>query len=171
MLWTKLGKIPRKRLAWIRWGQKKVFSPNMCINMWTSRCWLIQTCGNTVSSGPSNVLFQWFWDWKSSNGGEGTRMTAHCASPLDSNLEVPPHRHSRYHVRCHSRYLGKKSGTKMSKFRGFIDPSDQNELYHTPLLSKIWDLGLDEKSTISTEESSPLDNCEYMEGQREGRQQ
>ena len=31
-------------------------------------------------------------------------------------------------------------GTKIFKFRRFIDPSDQNELYHIPLLSKIWDL-------------------------------
>ena len=31
--------------------------------------------------------------------------------------------------------------TKIFKFRWFLGPSDQNELYHTPLLSKIWDLG------------------------------
>ena len=35
----------------------------------------------------------------------------------------------------------------MFKFRGFIDPSDQNELYHTPLQSKIWDLTERNKNT------------------------
>ena len=43
-------------------------------------------------------------------------------------------------VRCHLRSMGTKSGTNIFKFRGFIDPSDQNEQYHTSLLSKIWDL-------------------------------
>ena len=33
--------------------------------------------------------------------------------------------------------LGDKIQGKMSKFRGFIDPSDQNELYQTPSLSNI----------------------------------
>ena len=27
------------------------------------------------------------------------------------------------------------------KFKWFLGPADQNELYHTPLLSKIWGLG------------------------------
>ena len=27
------------------------------------------------------------------------------------------------------------------KFRWFLGPSDQNEIYHSPLLSKIWDIG------------------------------
>ena len=40
----------------------------------------------------------------------------------------------------HSRSLETKPGTKMFKLRGLIDPSDQNEQCHTPLLSKIWDL-------------------------------
>ena len=31
--------------------------------------------------------------------------------------------------------------TKIVKFRWFLGPSDQNKLYDTPLLSKIWDLG------------------------------
>ena len=30
--------------------------------------------------------------------------------------------------------LGTKSGTNIFKFKWFIDPSDQNEQYHTPLL-------------------------------------
>ena len=32
------------------------------------------------------------------------------------------------------------SETKIFKFRWFLGPSEQNELYHTPILSKIWDL-------------------------------
>ena len=36
---------------------------------------------------------------------------------------------------------GTKFETKMFKVRWFLVPSDQNELYHTPLLSEIWGLG------------------------------
>ena len=32
------------------------------------------------------------------------------------------------------------SGTKIFKFRWFLGPSEHNELYHTPLQSKTWDL-------------------------------
>ena len=39
--------------------------------------------------------------------------------------------------RCESRSLGTKLKPKNCEFGSFIDPSDQNELYHTPLLSKI----------------------------------
>ena len=38
------------------------------------------------------------------------------------------------------RSLGTTFETKIFKFRWFISPSYQNELYHTTLLSKIWDL-------------------------------
>ena len=39
---------------------------------------------------------------------------------------------------CHPlRSLGTNFETKIVKFRWFLGPSDQNELYHTPLLSKI----------------------------------
>ena len=59
-------------------------------------------------------------------------------------FEVPP----RCHLRSFgaairgpwSKTLGTKSRTNIFKFLGFIDHSDQNELYHTPLLSKIWEL-------------------------------
>ena len=54
----------------------------------------------------------------------------------------------RYHLRSFgaairgpwSKPLGTKSRTNIFKFLGSIDHSDQNELYHTPLLSKIWEL-------------------------------
>ena len=36
-----------------------------------------------------------------------------------------------------SKPLGTNFESKIFKFRGFLGPSDQNELYHTPLLSKI----------------------------------
>ena len=39
-----------------------------------------------------------------------------------------------------SKPLGTNFETKIFKFWWFLGPSDQNELYHTPLLSKIWDL-------------------------------
>ena len=49
---------------------------------------------------------------------------------------------SRHSTRCAaSKPLGTKFETKIFKFRWFLGPSDQNELYHTPLLFKIWDLG------------------------------
>ena len=32
---------------------------------------------------------------------------------------------------------------RRGQFRWFLDPSDQNELYHTPSYSKIWDLSRD----------------------------
>ena len=50
---------------------------------------------------------------------------------------------------CHSRSLLRTQGikflTNIFKFRGFIDPSDQNELYHTSLLSKIRGLSVRKK--------------------------
>ena len=42
--------------------------------------------------------------------------------------------------RRESRSLGTKWKPKNVEFWPFIDPSGQNQLYHTPLLSKIWDL-------------------------------
>ena len=36
---------------------------------------------------------------------------------------------------------GENFETKFFKFRWLVDPFDQTELYHTPLLSKILDLG------------------------------
>ena len=39
-----------------------------------------------------------------------------------------------------SRSLGTKWKPKNVEFWAFVDPSGQNQLYHTPLLSKIWDL-------------------------------
>ena len=45
-----------------------------------------------------------------------------CHSRHSRYKPCAPHRHSNF------------------KFRGFVDPSDQNELYRTPLISKIWDL-------------------------------
>ena len=44
---------------------------------------------------------------------------------------------SKPQVRRASKPLGTNFETKIFKFRWFLGPSDQNELYHTPLLSKI----------------------------------
>ena len=66
------------------------------------------------------------------------------APPLETPappLETPWRRASKPQVRRASKPLGTKFETKIFKFRWFLGPSDQNELYHTPLLSKIWDLG------------------------------
>ena len=51
---------------------------------------------------------------------QGPQMTSHSAP----SFEVP----------------GDKIQDQNIQVLGFIDPSDQNEQYHTPLLSKIWDL-------------------------------
>ena len=56
-------------------------------------------------------------------------------------LETPWRCASKPQVRRASKPLGTNFETKIFKFRWFLGPSDQNELYHTPLLSKIWDLG------------------------------
>ena len=69
----------------------------------------------------------------------GPRMAAGC-----NTMQHPPC--------CHSRSLFKTQGikflTNIFKFKGFIDPSDQNELYHTPLLSKIWGLSFRRKKLL-----------------------
>ena len=48
---------------------------------------------------------------------------------------------SRSDVRVASRSQGTNFENKISNFRCFFGHSDRNELYHTPLLSKIWGLG------------------------------
>ena len=50
--------------------------------------------------------------------------------------------------RRESRSLGTKWKPKNFEFLAFIDPSGQNQLYHTPLLSKIWDLN-DRKKIVN----------------------
>ena len=48
--------------------------------------------------------------------------------------------HSRSHVVAPFEVQDTNSRTKIFQFRAFLGPSDQNQLYHTPLLSKIWGL-------------------------------
>ena len=52
-------------------------------------------------------------------------------------LEVSSWVASRSHVRVASRSQGTNFETKIFNFRCFFGPSGRNELYHTPLLSKI----------------------------------
>ena len=62
------------------------------------------------------------------------------ALPLETPappLETPWRCASKPQVRRASKPLGTNFETKIFKFRWFLGPSDQNELYHTPLLSKI----------------------------------
>ena len=62
------------------------------------------------------------------------------APPLETPappLETPWRRASKPQVRRASKRLGTNFETKIFKFRWFLGTSDQNELYHTPLLSKI----------------------------------
>ena len=47
--------------------------------------------------------------------------------------------------RRESRSLGTKLKPQKIEFGAFIGPSGQNQLYHTPLLLKIWDLTKNEK--------------------------
>ena len=49
---------------------------------------------------------------------------------------------------CESKPLGTKLKFNIFEFTAFIDTSDQNQLYHTPLLSKIWDLS-DRKKLVN----------------------
>ena len=76
-------------------------------------------------------------------GFEGRRWL----NPTSPCLETPPavprnpfYHASKPHLRRASRSLGTKSGPKIFKFRWFLGPSEQNELYHIPLQSKIRDL-------------------------------
>merc|ERR1712218_129941 len=62
------------------------------------------------------------------------------ALPLETPWRRPSkplRRPSKPKVRRASKPLGTNFETKIFKFRWFLGPSDQNELYHTPLLSKI----------------------------------
>ena len=63
-----------------------------------------------------------------------------CLETPDSVPRNPWFHASKPHLRRASKPLGTKSETKIFKFRWFLGPSEQNELYHTPILSKIWDL-------------------------------
>merc|ERR1712117_409812 len=58
-------------------------------------------------------------------------------NPMAPRLETPAPRLETPWRRA-SKPLGTKFETKIFKFRWFLGPSDQNELYHTPLLSKIF---------------------------------
>ena len=62
---------------------------------------------------------------------------APCLETPAPPLETPWRRASKPQVRRASKPLGTNFETKIFKFRWFLGPSDQNELYHTPLLSKI----------------------------------
>ena len=61
--------------------------------------------------------------------------------PMLLPLETPCCCASKPQVRRALKPLGANFETKIFKFCWFLDPSDQNELYHTPLLSKMWDIG------------------------------
>ena len=79
--------------------------------------------------------------WKSDY--QGPRGTARNDKSLKCFISAPPLQTplrcaSKPQVRRASKPLGTKFQTKIFKFRWFLGPSD---LYHTPSLSKIWDLG------------------------------
>ena len=55
-------------------------------------------------------------------------------------IRGPMRHNTRYSLAARYEVLDTKSRTKFFQFRWFIDPCDPNQLYHTSLLSKIWDL-------------------------------
>ena len=75
------------------------------------------------------------------HGAAPPNPIALCLETPAPPLQTPSRCASKPQVRRASKPLGTKFETKIFKFRWFLGPSDQNELYHTPLLSKIWDLG------------------------------
>merc|ERR1712218_629398 len=78
--------------------------------------------------------------WRRPSKPHGAAPRNPMAPPLETPappLETPWRRASKPQVRRASKPLGTKFETKIFKFRWFLGPSDQNELYHTPLLSKI----------------------------------
>ena len=81
---------------------------------------------------------------RSSRGGAiGPRPMAPPLKVRAAPLEVQWRRLSRSAVWHPSRSQGTNFETKIVRFRWFLGNSDQSELYHTPLLSIIWDLGDD----------------------------
>ena len=80
----------------------------------------------------------------SRQGEEGFRGTAGGVSRQGETPPAMPPNTSRRALKPHlcraSKPLGTESGTKIFKFRLFLGFSEQNEIYHTPLQSKIWDL-------------------------------
>ena len=69
--------------------------------------------------------------------GPGFYLQGFLRRDLEWQQEGPRYQHNCAAVRGPpSKPLGVKSRTKIFKFRGFIDVSDQNELYHTTLLLK-----------------------------------
>ena len=75
------------------------------------------------------------------HGAAPPNPIALCLETPAPPLQTPSRCASKPQVRRASKPLGTKFETKIFKFWWFLGPSDQNELYHTPLLSKIWDLG------------------------------
>ena len=70
---------------------------------------------------------------------DSQRRGPRLAAPL-MWVKVPWRRESRSLVAPRVEVPGDKMKTQKCWVWAFIDPSGQNQLYHTPLLSKIWDL-------------------------------
>ena len=81
---------------------------------------------------------QLFWVFIVSPGTSTRGATRDLAGDLDSNL-----------WRRESRSLGTKWKPKNVEFWPLADTSGQNQLYHTPLLSKIWDLNDRRKKIVN----------------------
>ena len=65
------------------------------------------------------------------------KVRAGCLEVPAGSLEVSLPVASRSYVQVASRSQGTNFETKILNFGCFFGPSDRNELYHTPLLSKI----------------------------------
>ena len=94
----------------------------------------------------NGVWYSWIWLEGPINAQNSTFLGFHFVPrDLDSRRHKGPRLAAPWDLdsnqwRCESRSLGTKWKPKNFEFLPFIDPSGQNQLYHTPLLSKIWDL-------------------------------
>ena len=111
----------------------------------------------------NGVWYSWFWPEGSINAQNSTFLGFHFV-PRD--LDLRRHKGLRLAApwdldsnqrRRESRFLGTKWKPKLFEFWSFIDPSGQNQLYHTPLLSKIWDLNNGKKMV-----NNPFNMCKLL---------
>ena len=99
--------------------------------------WKIMGCGIADYQGPRGTAPN---DKSLKSFISGAAPRNPLALPLETPappLETPWRCASKPQVHRASKPLGTNFETKIFKFRWFLGPSDQNELYHTPLLSKI----------------------------------
>ena len=120
------------------YGSKQIWLPCNFLGQECSTFWeVLWRCESRSRPLLVEVPHHWRRDTRS--------LGAAIRGPLAPRYEVPCaairgplRRHTRSHVAPRYEVPGDKKKPKNLGFRAFIEPSDQNQLYHTSLLSKIW---------------------------------